>query len=222
MVPDQHGNFSKPDDDSAVSILLASESEWYPFRPQPEDLEWQDIGLAAARIPRFNGQLSPKYACKISDNYVLGQHLCLCSDIAQLIDPNLPVDVLLAIHLHDGEEPLGGLGDPVGPVKHSPTLRTIFRAYFAPILDAIADKALISRALLHGDPVVKGFDKHAYRVENYYLRGIGTKEGLVIPARHHDSNGQFRVWSTLEAYDNWMDTLAYLFGLRQEREKSNG
>ena len=31
MIPDQHGNFTKPDDDAEVSILLASETEWHPF-----------------------------------------------------------------------------------------------------------------------------------------------------------------------------------------------
>jgi hypothetical protein len=222
VVPDQHGNFSKPDDDGEVSILLASGNEWRPFAPDPNAFEWSDIGIAAARIPRFNGQLSPKYACKLSDNYVLGQHLCLCSDLAQVLAPNLPIDVQLAIHLHDGEEPVAGLGDPSAPVKHSPRFRSSFKEYFGPILDAIADRAGFSRALLHGDPVVKRFDKMTYCIENFHLRGIGTSEGLAVPPRHIDGNGKFRVWTTLEAYENWMDTLAFLFALRQKEGESNG
>lgn len=207
MMPDQDGNFTKADDDAEVSIRLASEKEWHPFVPEYECFEWTDIAIAAARIPRFNGQLSPKYACKLWDNYVLGQHLCLCSDLAATMNPSLPVDVLLAIHLHDGEEPLGGLGDPVGPVKHSPTLRPILKPYFAPILDAIAEKARIRRDLLHGDPVVKQFDKMAYRIENHYLRGIGNAHGTLLPKRHQSLAGGLHVWGTYDAYENWMETL---------------
>jgi hypothetical protein len=207
MGPDQDGNFTKPDDDAEVSMLLASGKEWRPFRPRPEDFEWIDIGHGASRIPRFNGQLSSKFAAKPWDNYVIGQHLCLCSDLATAMNPSLPIDVLLAIHLHDGEEPLGGLGDPVGPVKHSPTLRPILKLYFAPILDAIADKARIRRELLHGDPVVKQFDRMAYRIENHYLRGIGNAHGTFLPKRHQSLAGGLHVWSTIEVYENWMETL---------------
>jgi hypothetical protein len=210
MIPDQFGNFTKPDRDAEVSILLASETEWHPFVPKPEDFEWTDIAIAASKIARFNGQLSPKYACKLWDNYVLGQHLCLCFDLAQATNPDLPVDVLLAVLLHDGEEPLGGLGDPVGPVKHSPFFRPWFKAYFAPILSAIADKACIPRELLHGDPAVKSFDKMAYAVENHYLRGIGSGDGIALPKRHQSALGGLHVWGTFEAYENWMTTLSGL------------
>lgn len=214
MVPDQFGNFSKPDDDAEVSILLASEIEWRPFVPHPSSFDWADIGLAGARIPRFNGQLSPKYACKIWDNYVLDQHLCLCSDLAELTTIALSVDMQLAIHLHDGEESLAGLGDPVGPVKHSPRFRAPFKAYLSPMLDAIADKARIDRALLQGDPVVKSFDKLAYRCENFYLRGIGSFASAAIPPRHRDAAGGFRVWGTQEAYERWMARLDELLALK--------
>lgn len=215
MVRDQFGNETKPDEDEAVSILLASGKEWHPFRPDPDDFTWEDIGAGASRIPRFNGQLTHRFACKAWDSYVLAQHLCLATDLALAVYPRPPVDVLIAVHLHDGEEPLGGMGDPVGPVKHSPTLRTILRAYYAPILDAIADKAMISRALMHGDPAVKKFDKLAYRIENFHLRGIGDGHDLTIPERHRNADGGFYVWPTLEAYDNWMATLSLLFTMRE-------
>jgi hypothetical protein len=222
MIPDQHGNMTKPDDDAEVSILLASEKEWRPFRPSPEDFEWMDIGLAAARIPRFNGQLSPKFACKTWDNYVLAQHLSLCSDLVALVNPNLPIDTQIAIHIHDAEEPVAGLGDPSAPVKHSPFFWASFNAYFRPILDAIADKARISRELMHRDPVVKQFDKLAYRIENATLRGIGRESCPAIPKRHLTLTGQFAVWSTLVAYENWMEKLNHLLALKAEREVSNG
>jgi hypothetical protein len=223
MIPDQFGNFTKPDDDAEVSILLASETEWHPFNPK--DFEWQDIALAAARIPRFNGQLSPKYACKPWDNYVLAQHLCLCWDLAWETDPNLPIDTLLAILLHDGEEPLGGLGDPVGPVKHSPFFRASFKSYFDPILDVIADKARIPRALLRGDPTVKQFDRMAYKIENCHLRGIGMGKDLMIPARHWTSISgveTFNVWGTFEAFENLTNAINGTLTLKAEREASNG
>jgi hypothetical protein len=222
MVPDQQGNFTKPDDDAEVSILLASGKEWHPFRPSPEDFEWMDIGLAAARIPRFNGQLSPKYACKPWDNYVLGQHLCLCSDLAQIISPELPVDTLLAIHTHDGEEPVGGLGDPSAPVKHSPRFRAPFKEYFGPILDVIADKARIPRVLMHNDPAVKKFDKLAYRIENAHLRGIGRETCPTIPPQHLTLSGEFAVWSTLVAYEAWMERLNHLLALKNALDVRNG
>jgi hypothetical protein len=225
MIPDQLGNFTKPDDDAEVSILLSSGKEWHPFRPRPEDFEWQDIALAAARIPRFNGQLSPKYACKLWDNYVLAQHLCLCFDLAWVTNPNMPIDVLLAILLHDAEEPLGGLGDPVGPVKHSPFFRKAFKSYFDPILDTIADKARIPRALLHGDPIVKQVDRMAYQVENHHLRGIGGGKGIALPERHKSRVSgvdTFHIWGTFEAFENFMDTLNGMLALKAEREAANG
>ena len=209
------------DVDESVSMLLSSGKEWRPFRPNPDEFEWADIGHGASRIPRFNGQLSMIHAAQMWDNYVLGQHLCLCTDLAMLMNPNLPIDVLLAIHLHDAGEPLGGLGDPFGPVKQAAALRTILRAYFAPILDAVADKAAIRRSLLHDDHVVKKFDKLAYQVENHHLRGIGAGYGTTIPKRHQRNNGRFYVWTTLEAYENWMDTLAFLFGRRTAEGKTN-
>lgn len=221
MVLDHNGNATKPDDDAEVSILLASGKEWFPFRPRPEDFEWTDIGHGASRIPRFNGQLSPTYGCSTEDSYVLGQHLCLCTDIAMTMHPNFPIKGLLAIHLHDAEEALGGLGDPVGPVKHSPALRDVLQAYFNPILDTIADKADVPRTLLHGDHVVKQFDRLAYRIENHFLRGIGLGLGTFIPERHKTHDGKLRIWTTLEAYENWMDTLAFLFGRRGKERGTN-
>jgi len=222
MIPDQNGNFTLPDDDELVTFRLASQKEWHPFRPSPDGFDWTDIAHGASRIPRFNGQLSPNFTAKVWDNYVLAQHLCLCTDLAMLMNPSLPVDVLLAIHLHDAEETLGGIGDPVGPVKHSPFFRALFEAYFAPILDAIADKAGIARALLHRDPMVKQFDKMAYKIENFYLRGIGTGNGTTLPLQHQSRVSgmeQFYVWGTAEAYENWMWTLNELLMRKEQAGK---
>ncbi len=223
MIPDQNGNFTIPDDDALVTFRLASQKEWHPFRPSPDGFDWTDIAHGASRIPRFNGQLSAAYTAKVWDNYVLAQHLCLCTDLAMLMNPSLPVDVLLAIHLHDAEEPLAGLGDPTGPVKHSPFFRDVFAAYFDPILDAIADKAGIARALLHRDPVVKSFDKMAYQIENFHLRGIGTGAGTTLPLQHQSRVSgidQFYVWGTAEAYENWLRTLNEL--LTRKEQASHG
>lgn len=222
MIPDQNGNFTIPDDDALVTFRLASQKEWHPFRPSSDGFDWTDIAHGASRIPRFNGQLSAEFTAKVWDNYVLAQHLCLCTDLAMLMNPSLPVDVLLAIHLHDAEEPLAGLGDPVGPLKHSPFFRALFAAYFDPILDAIADKAGIARALLHRDPVVKSFDKMAYKIENFHLRGIGTGEGTTLPLQHQSrvcGMDSFNVWGTFEAFDNWMRTLNELLARKEQAGK---
>lgn len=222
MVPDQHGNFTKPDDDKEVSLLLSSGNTWQPFVPKPEDFAWEDISISASRIPRFNGQLSPLHGCKPWDNYVLGQHLCLASDLLDMHRPNAPIALRLAVHLHDAEEPLGGLGDPSGPVKHSPTFRAIMKAYFAPILDVIADKAGIPRALLQGDPEVKRWDKMAYQIENAMLRGIGKASCPAIPQRHHRQDGEFSVWRGMVAHENWMSHLQFLLSRRFAQDVANG
>jgi len=222
MVPDQYGNHSKPDDDAEVSILLASGKEWRPFRPRPEDFEWSDIAIGASRIPRFGGQLSPKFAVDTSSNYVLAQHLCLAHDLAVAAGVTDP-EALLAVLLHDAEEPLGGLGDPVGPVKHSPFFREAFKMYFAPIIDAIAAKAGIDKALLHGNPRVKEWDKAAYKVENWHLRGIKNEHVPELPLGHrrrlHD---EMAIWSTMHAHYVFTDRLdEALWNLKAEGE-ANG
>lgn len=216
MVRDVHGDPTKPDDDAEVSILLASGKEWRPFRPRPEDFDWTDIAAGASRIPRFNGQIPPTYCAKVWDNYVLGQHLCLAHDLLVVAIPDAPIDLRLAVHLHDGEEPLGGLGDPVGPVKHSPMLREALRSYFDPILDAVADKAGIERVLLHGDPSVKRWDKAAYAIENAMLRGILRDDVPPIPPRHQLEGRprKLRIWNTNEARAQWLGTLKRLLYLK--------
>lgn len=222
MVPDKHGNLTLADTDENVTILLASGKEWHPFRPSPDDFEWSDIAIGAARIPRFGGQLSPKFAVDTSSNYVLAQHLCLAHDLARAGGVT-DAEVLLAILLHDGEEPLGGLADPVGPVKHSPFFRPWFKAYFKPILTAVALKAGISPGLLHGDPRVKLWDKEAYKIENWHLRGIRDGHVPELPPGHrrrlHD---QMAIWRTHDAYHVLLDRLdKALFAVVAERE-ANG
>ena len=247
MVPDQNGELTKPDDDAAVSILLASGKEWHPFRPRPEDFEWSDIAIGASRIPRFGGQLSPKFDLDTSSNYVLAQHLCLAHDLARdggVTDPEharqagvgarlahdlardggvTDPEVLLAILLHDAEEPLGGLGDPVGPVKHSPFFRVWFKAYFAPILEAIAMKAGINPTLLQGHLHVKTWDKAAYAVENWHLRGIRNGDVPALPIGYRRrSEDKMAIWSTAHAHYVWLAHLdKALFNVQAERE-ANG
>lgn len=219
MIPDQNGNFTIPDDDALVTFRLASQKEWHPFRPSPDGFDWTDIAHGASRIPRFNGQLSAEFTAKVWDNFVLAQHLCLCTDLAMLMNPSLPVDVLLAIHLHDAGETLGGIRNPGESMEPSTFFVEMFGAYFAPILDAIADKASIPRALLHRDPVVKQFDKMAYRIENFHLRGIGTGAGTTLPLQHQSRVSgidQFYVWGTAEAYENWMRTLNELLARKEQ------
>lgn len=207
MVPDQLGNLPREDTDENVAILLASGKTWRPFRPSPEDFEWSDIAIGASRIPRFGGQLSPRFAVDTSRSYVLGQHLCLAHDLARASGVTDP-EVLLAVLLHDAEEPLGGLGDPVGPVKHSPFFRPWFKAYFAPILKAIALKAGISASLLHGDQRVKLWDKEAYKVENWHLRGIRDGDVPELPPGHRRRlHSEMAIWSTLHAHHSWLDRL---------------
>lgn len=222
VVPDKFGNQTLEDADENVSMLLASGKEWHPFRPRPEDFEWSDIAIGASRIPRFGGQLSHLGDLDTSSNYVLAQHLCLAHDLARdggVTDP----EVLLAILLHDAEEPLGGLGDPVGPVKHSPFFRVWFKAYFKPILDAIAMKAGIDPALLHGDPRVKEWDRAAYAVENWHLRGIRNGDVPALPTGYlRRSENKMAIWSTAHAHYVWLAHLdKALFNVQAERE-ANG
>jgi hypothetical protein len=200
MVPDQFGKLTKPDTDEAVTLLLASGNEWKPFAPSPDDFEWSDITIGASRIPRFGGQLSPKYGVDASSNYVLAQHLCLAHDLAFAGGETRP-EILLAVLLHDAEEPLGGLGDPVGPVKHAPRFRELLKAYYAPIIDAIADKAGLARDLLHGDPRIKIWDKQAYKIENWYLRGLRDGDVPTLPAGHRKRiHDEMAIWATMHAH----------------------
>lgn len=212
MGPDHFG-YTTAQHDADVCILLASGKEWRPFRPSADDFEWTDIAIGAARIPRFGGQLAPKVLVSTSENYVLAQHLCLAFDLAVANDVT-DAEVLLAVLLHDAEEPLGGLGDPVGPVKHAPFFRDALKAYYAPIIDCIADKAGINRALLHGDKRVKTWDKAAYRVENWHLRGLRDDAVPSLPPRHRRRlHQEMAVWHTLHAYGSFLDRLDKAFSL---------
>lgn len=208
MTRDIHGDDDGRENDEDVTIMLASRKTWRPFRPHPDDFEWSDLGFPLGRIPRFNGQLQADGAAGILDTYTDAQHLCLCSDLVAMLEPELHVDERLAIHLHDAEEALGGLGDPVGPVKHSKRFGALFRAYVRPIQAAIAAKAQIAPELMWST-IVKKYDQMAYAIENYYLRGI-EKPGDVlmpVPRNHRDVAGDFRCWSVSSAGGIWMAKL---------------
>ncbi len=215
MARDVYGDDDGNDDDEAVTSMLASRKMWRPFRPSPDDFDWEDLAFSLGRIPRFNGQLPADGAAGLMDTYTDAQHLCLCSDLLDLLEPNAHVDFRIAVHMHDGEEALGGLGDPIGPVKHSKRFRDLFRAYFRPIQIAIAQKAKIEPELLWS-PEVKRYDAMAYAIENYYLRGI-EKPGQVImpiPRQHRDVAGDFKCWSISAAGGIWIARLQQLLALK--------
>jgi len=108
-------------------------------------------------------------------------------------------------------------------VKHSPFFRVWFKAYFKPILDAIAMKAGIDPALLHGDPRVKEWDRAAYAVENWHLRGIRNGDVPALPTGYlRRSENKMAIWSTAHAHYVWLAHLdKALFNVQAERE-ANG
>lgn len=220
MTRNIYGDDDGHENDDEVAIMLASRRLWYPFRPHPDDFEWSDLGFPLGRIPRFNGQLQADGAAGLLDTYTDAQHLCMCSDLVASLEPELHVDVRLAIHLHDAEEALGGLGDPVGPVKHSKRFGALFQAYFRPIQVAIAQKARIEPEMLWS-PVVKKYDRMAYAIENYYLRGMEHPGNppMSIPRNHTDVFGAFKCWSVGSAGGIWM---AKLDALLREKEAAHG
>ncbi len=209
---DQHGDPKIIDDDGDITIRMASGRQFHPFAPRPEDFTWSDLSASLCRITRFNGQFPEDGAAGYAEIYSDAQHLCLASDLLVEHMPDASRELQLAVHLHDGEEALGGLGDPVGPVKHSRRMRVVLEPYFREIQNAIAAKAGIDPELLRS-PEVKRFDRMAYAIENWHLRRLTKGDGVPrVPKRHTLGSMEFDCWPTRIARTRWTTRLNELLG----------
>lgn len=186
-------------------ILLASRRMWFPFDPRPDDFTWQDLGAGLSRVCRYNGQLPPDGVCGPGDTFSVAQHSVLAGDLLVLLQPKAPRWLRLAVHLHDGEEALSGLGDPVGPVKHHPPFRALLAPYLDKIQDVIAAKAGLFGEQLRS-PEVKRWDKLIYAWENRDIRGIAPPDELAaqIPTM------PIEPWTTEVAFERFMSRLCVL------------
>lgn len=202
---DVHGD--PIDGDQDITTRLASGKTWHPFAPRPEDFEWSDVAAGVARTCRFNGQLPENGAAGFGEIYSVAQHLCLCSDLLDEHWPEAPIEIKIALHVHDGEEGLNGIGDVVGPVKHARRLE-ILTPYFRAIEDAVARKAGIDPDVMRS-PEVKRFDKMAYAIENWHLRGLAKGDVPQPPEKGPWFDG-FVCWSPETARRWWMARLDLL------------
>ncbi len=213
MAKDIYGDDDGRTADEYVTFRLLSKKNWHPLAPSPEDFDWEDLAFPLGRIPRFNGQLPADGAAGLLETYTVAQHLCLALDLLEQVHPDPPVDLRLAVLLHDAEEALGGLGDPVGPLKHSARFAPILVPYFDAISAAIAAKARMPAAMFKA-PMVKECDREAYAIENFYLRNIAPKPGyrlFLVPKAHMDASGTFRCWPIGAAGGIWIARLHELF-----------
>lgn len=77
--------------------------------PSPMDIEIEDIAHGLARVARWNGQTSGKYAFSVA------QHSVLVEEFIQILKPDLPIKWRLAALLHDAPEYV--VGDMISPFK---------------------------------------------------------------------------------------------------------
>lgn len=77
--------------------------------PSPMDIEIEDIAHGLARVARWNGQTSGKYAFSVA------QHSVLVEEFIQILKPDLPIKWQLAALLHDAPEYV--VGDMISPFK---------------------------------------------------------------------------------------------------------
>ena len=198
MIPGEH-------DDRGAHFALASKRRWYPFDPKPDECEWSDVGSGLSRVCRFNGQLPPDGVCTEEDSYSVAQHCVLAGDLLLAEHPDAQAWLRLAVHIHDGEEALSGLGDPVGPVKRAPQLEMILRPYLDTIQDAVALKAGLRGADLRS-PLVKEYDKLVYAWEDRDIRGNAPPDYIAdrLPKK------KIRPWRSEVAFAWWMSRLQEL------------
>lgn len=164
------------DETRGPHIMLASRRMFYPFDPRPEEFEWTDVGAGLSRTCRFNGQLPTDERTTVCPNdiYSVAQHSCMAGELLDKEHPDAPAWLRLAIHLHDGDEALCGIGDPCGPVKRSPLLEPVLRPYLDKIADAVAAKAGLTGTHLRCAEV-KVYDKLVYAWEDRDIRGNEAK-----------------------------------------------
>jgi hypothetical protein len=188
-------------------IMLASRKIWFPFDPRPEEFEWTDVGAGLSRTGRFNGQLPTDERTTVCPNdiYSVAQHSCMAGELLDKEHPNAPAWLRLALHLHDGDEALSGIGDPCGPVKRAPQLEPVLRPYLDKIADAVAAKAGLTGAHLRCAEV-KAYDKLVYAWEDRDIRG-------------HEPPNEYRArlpknplvpWIPGKAFQVWMSRLNFL------------
>jgi hypothetical protein len=108
----------------------ASGGRWYYLEPAPGDVQWRDVAISLARVPRFGGHLAEDVP-----HYSVAQHCCLVSD-------RLPLDLRLAGLLHDAHEFV--LGDRAAPLKQ--VLRVLGGADVWETLERVTDEAIYGAA----------------------------------------------------------------------------
>jgi hypothetical protein len=188
-------------------IMMASRKMFFPFDPRPDEFEWTDVGAGLSRVCRFNGQLPTDEHTTVGPNdiYSVAQHSCMAGALLDKEHPDAPEWLRLALHLHDGDEALCGIGDPCGPVKRSPLLEPVLRPYLDKIADAVAAKAGLDGKHLRCAEV-KVYDKLVYAWEDRDIRGHEQKK-----ESHKRLPSDCLVpWTPAKAFMVWMSRLNLL------------
>jgi len=137
------------------------------LNPSPLDIEIEDIAHGLARVARWNGQTSGKYAFSVAE------HSLLVERIAGELDPKLGPEFRLAALMHDSPEYV--VGDLISPFKAALSLD--YRAFEAKLLAAIHVRfGLAPELSARVTKLIKRADKIAAYYEATGLAGFSRAE----------------------------------------------
>jgi 5'-deoxynucleotidase YfbR-like HD superfamily hydrolase len=137
------------------------------LNPSPLDIEIEDIAHGLARVARWNGQTSGKYAFSVAE------HSLLVERIAGELDPKLGPEFRLAALMHDSPEYV--VGDLISPFKAALSLD--YRAFEAKLLAAIHVRfGLAPELSARVTKLIKRADKIAAYYEATGLAGFSRPE----------------------------------------------
>ena len=121
------------------------------INPSPVDIEIEDIAQGLSRVARWNGQTIGEHAFSVAEHSVLVEQIC------QKLQPDTPVDWLMAALLHDASEYV--VGDMISPFKNA--LGVDYRHFEDKLQQAIHIRFGIPAAI---SPQLKKFIKQADKI----------------------------------------------------------
>ena len=205
-------------------VILASGTQGYPFRPDPNEIHIEDIAQSLSKQCRYNGHIHPRYK---NDIYSVAQHCVLAVDLFQTqpcavnlfesAAPTISVTRLrlisLGILLHDAGEHV--FGDMLSPVKSRyPQFKQDEKAYSAVVFEKYGVPSIDADPALY--KVIHWADWQMVLMEMRELTAI-TPElwkqwvGDERPTQSLcDVDPFFRLWGPAESYDRFMATFEEL------------
>lgn len=135
--------------------------------PSPVDIELEDIAHGLARVARWNGQTSGRFAFSVA------QHCVLVTEITKALKPGIDAQIQKAALLHDGAEYV--IGDIISPFKTA--MGGDYKELEHRLLFAIHMRFELPGILPpKAQKLIKKADAYAAYIEAVHLAGFSAQE----------------------------------------------